>query len=115
MIFTWEDLINDPKVVRLGVKGDAFKTNGKATKLEKVDDYTIKWTFADVQARSNCSISWTRAISTFRRPTFIKPLHPKYNTSMDYKSFADALAPDNACPSSPWAPGCRWSTRPTSC
>lgn len=46
MIFTWEDLINDPQVLRLGVKGDAFNLDGQPSTLEKVDDYTILWTFA---------------------------------------------------------------------
>ncbi|MFN8443209.1 MAG: ABC transporter substrate-binding protein [Caldilineaceae bacterium] len=49
VIFTWEDLMNDPQVVRLGAKGDAFNTDGKPTTLEKVDDFTIKFTFAAVK------------------------------------------------------------------
>ncbi len=46
VMFTWNDLINDPQVVRLGVKGDAFDLDGTPSTLEEVDDFTIKWTFA---------------------------------------------------------------------
>ena len=51
VIFTWEDLISDPNVVRLnGVKNDAFTLSDTPAVLEKVDDYTIRWTFGEPNA-----------------------------------------------------------------
>ncbi len=45
----------------------------------------------------------------------MKPLHPKYNTDMDYKEFANFPAADKTCRRSRWARGSRPSTRRTSC
>lgn len=106
VIFTWEDLISDPQVIRLGGnKDDAFNTDGQPTTLEKVDDFTIKFTFAAVKPvekyylmnEENFNISPAHVL---------KPLHPKYNTDMDYKEYADALPPDKlpAVTMGPWVP-----------
>jgi peptide/nickel transport system substrate-binding protein len=105
VIFTWEDLINDPQVVRNGVKGDAFNVDGKPSTLEKVDDFTIKWTFAAPFPRQLFYIM-DEGDFNVSPAHVIKPLHPKYNTSMDYKSFQNALPPD-ALPAvtlGPWVP-----------
>jgi len=105
VIFTWEDLINDPQVIRLGVKGDAFNVDGKPSTLEKVDDFTIKWTFAGAFPRSLFYVMDEQDFN-ISPAHIIKPLHPKYDTSTDYKSFQDALAPD-ALPAvtlGPWVP-----------
>jgi peptide/nickel transport system substrate-binding protein len=105
VIFTWEDLINDPSVVRFGPKGEGFAIGGVPSTLEKVDDFTIKWTFAEPFPKylfynmdeGNFNISPAHVL---------KPLHPKYNTSMDYQGFANALAPDMlpAVTMGPWVP-----------
>jgi len=105
VIFTWEDLINDPQIVRNGVKGQAFDLDGKPSKLEKVDDYTIKWTFATpkplqlfyIMDEGDFNISPAHQL---------KPLHPKYNKDMDYKKYQDALPPDKlpVVTMGPWVP-----------
>lgn len=105
VIFTWEDLINDPQVVRLGVKGDAFNLDGTPSTLEKVDDFTIQWTFATPFPRQLFYIM-DEGDFNVSPAHIIKPLHPKYDTSMDYQSFQNALPPD-ALPAvtlGPWVP-----------
>jgi len=106
VIFTWEDLINDPQIVRPNaIKGDAFNLDGKPSKLEKVDDYTIKWTFALPFPRQLFYVM-NEGSFNISPAHIIKPLHPKYNTSMDYKSFQDALPPDKlpVVTMGPWVP-----------
>ncbi len=105
VIFTWEDLINDPQVLRNGVKGDAFNLDGQPSVLEKVDDYTIRWTFATpnplhlfyVMDEGDFNVSPAHQL---------KALHPKYDTTMDYKSFQDALPADvlPVATMGPWVP-----------
>jgi peptide/nickel transport system substrate-binding protein len=105
VMFTWEDLINDPQVVRFGPKGEGFALNGQPSTLEKVDDFTIRWTFAEPYPyqllydmdEGNFNVSPAH---------ILKPLHPKYNTEMDYKEFENALPPDllPAVTMGPWVP-----------
>jgi peptide/nickel transport system substrate-binding protein len=93
VIFTWEDLIVDPQVVRFGAKGSAWEWDGVQATLEALDDYTILWTFPVafpyekfyLMDESDFSISPAH---------ILKPLHPKYNNQMDYKAFTDSLPPD---------------------
>jgi peptide/nickel transport system substrate-binding protein len=94
VMFTWEDLINDPQVVRLNSKGDAWSWNGVEAKLEKVDNYTIKWTFPVAKPVEKFYLMDEGDFS-LSPAHILKPLHPKYNKKMDYKSFADALPPDH--------------------
>jgi len=105
VIFTWEDLINDPQIVRNGTKGDGFNLDGKPSTLEKVDDYTIKWTFATPKPMQ---LFYLMDEGDFNvSPAHVlKALHPKYDSSMDYKSFQDALPPDKlpAVTMGPWVP-----------
>jgi len=105
VIFTWEDLINDPKVVRLGTKGDGFNVDGKPSTLEKVDDYTIKWTFAAAKPLEKFYLMDEQDFN-ISPAHIVKPLHPKYNKDMDYKKFADALPPDKlpTVTLGPWVP-----------
>ena len=105
VIFTWEDLINDPQVVRLGTKGDGFNLDGKPSKLEKVDDFTIKWTFATPKPAQLFYLMDEQDFN-ISPAHIIKPLHPKYNTSMDYKGFQNALPADMlpVVTMGPWVP-----------
>ena len=105
VIFTWEDLINDPQVVRLGIKGDGFNVNDTPSTLEKVDDFTILWTFAAPYPRHLFYIMDEQDFNV-SPAHIIQPLHPKYDTSVDYTSFANALAPDMlpVVTMGPWVP-----------
>ncbi len=103
--FTWDDLINDDQIVRMGAKTSGWQTDGKDTKLEKVDDYTIKFTFAAVKPVEKYYIM-DEGDFNISPAHVLKPLHPKYNKDMDYKKFADALPPDKlpAVTMGPWVP-----------
>ena len=105
VIFTWEDLINDPQIVRNGVKGDAFNSDGQPTTLEKVDDYTIKFTFAAVKPIEKYYFM-DEGDFNVSPAHILKPLHPKYNKDNDYKEYADILPPDKlpAVTMGPWVP-----------
>lgn len=106
VIFTWEDLISDPNVVRLnGTKNDAFTVGGKPATLEKVDDYTIRWTFGEAKPLQLFYLM-DEGDFNISPAHVIKPLHPKYDTSMDYQGFANALAPDvlPVVTMGPWVP-----------
>ncbi|MCB0085752.1 MAG: ABC transporter substrate-binding protein, partial [Caldilineaceae bacterium] len=76
VMFTWEDLINDPNVVRNGVKGEAFNLDDQPSILEKVDDYTIKWTFAEPFPRQLFYYMDEGDFNVSPRH-IIEPLHPK--------------------------------------
>jgi peptide/nickel transport system substrate-binding protein len=94
VIFTWEDLILDPNNVRFGAKGDAWTWDGVQATLEKVDDYTLLWTFPVAKPLEKFYLMDESDFS-LSPAHILKPLHPKYNSSMDYKSFADALPPEH--------------------
>jgi peptide/nickel transport system substrate-binding protein len=93
VIFTWEDLILDPQVVRFGPKGDAWTWDGEQATLEKVDDYTIRWTFP-VERPVEKYYQMDEGDFSLSPAHILKPLHPRYNPDMDYTSFANALPPD---------------------
>ena len=91
VMFTWEDYVNDPNV-NASRRADAFAFGGQPAKLEKVDDYTIKWTFGaakPAQALFNMSENNFDIMPAH----IMKPMHPKYNKNMDYKKFANFPSP----------------------
>jgi peptide/nickel transport system substrate-binding protein len=98
LMFTWEGYIADPKVSSPS-KIDAWTWNGVATTLEKVDDYTVKWTFP---ISKPLGVYYNMDDDRFfMEPAHIlKPLHPKWSTKTpkpSYTDFANALPP-NALP-----------------
>jgi peptide/nickel transport system substrate-binding protein len=105
VIFTWEDIILDPGVTKAWTKRSAWQIDGKDITLEKVDDYTIKWTFPVPNPAYKMfdmnELTWSVA------PAHVhKPFHPKYNSASDYLKFEDDLPP-NAIPvvtMGPWVP-----------
>jgi peptide/nickel transport system substrate-binding protein len=105
VIFTWEDIILDPGVTKAWTKRSAWQIDGKDISLEKVDDYTIKWTFPVANPAYKLfdmnELTWSVA------PAHVhKPFHPKYNTASDYQKFEDDLPP-NSIPvvtMGPWIP-----------
>jgi len=104
IMFTWEDNINDQNVVSWSEPG-TWAVNGKPSKLEKVNAYQIKWTFAEPFP---LYLLWSMADTRFSiSPSHIlKPLHPKYNSKATYDSYKNALAPTNLpVPTlGPWVP-----------
>ena len=105
VMFTWEDLINDPNIVRFGPKGDGFNLGGQPSILEKVDDYTIRWTFAEAFPYQ-LFYNMDEGDFNVSPAHVLKDVHPKYNASIDYKAFQDILPPDRlpAVTLGPWVP-----------
>ncbi len=105
VMFTWNDLILDPGVVRAPSKRSTWQIGGKDINLEKVDDYTIKWTFP--VAKPTYKLFDMNENYFVIAPAHVhKPLHPKYNKNTDYQKFQDDLPP-NALPvvtMGPWVP-----------
>ncbi|MET3898702.1 peptide/nickel transport system substrate-binding protein [Devosia sp. UYZn731] len=90
-MFYWNDNVNDPNVTPLN--GATPETFGVGTTLEKVDDYTIKWTFKEVRPTQYL---YAMAYGTFcPGPSHIlKPQHPKYNTANTYDQYKNAFPPE---------------------
>jgi peptide/nickel transport system substrate-binding protein len=104
VIFTWEDMIVDPQVVRFGAKVSSWEWDGEQATLEALDDYTIRWTFP-VERPVEKFYLMDEGDFAVSPAHILKPLHPKYNSEMDYKAFADALPPDHLpqVTMGPWA------------
>jgi peptide/nickel transport system substrate-binding protein len=96
VMFVWEGYILDDNVAAPRHQ-DAWSWDGKPATLEKVDDFTIKFTFPVVKPLD--------AFYLMNEDNFhvmpahqLKQLHPKWSTATpkpSYKDFADALAPNN--------------------
>ncbi len=94
VLFTWEGYIVDPNV-NSPRKLDAWSWDGVATTLEKVDDYTIKFTFP---VEKPMGVFYNMSDETFivSPAHILKSKHPQWSeTPTDYKEFENALAPDN--------------------
>ena len=90
VMFYWTDNIEDPNVKPLNSAGpDSF---GVGTTLEKVDDYTVKWTFKDAFPKQYL---YTMAYGGFcPLPAHIlKPQHPKYSKNT-YDQYQNAFPPN---------------------
>ena len=90
VMFYWDDNIKDPNVKPLNSGGpDSF---GVGTTLEKVDDYTVKWTFKDAFPKQYL---YTMAYGGFcPLPAHIlKPMHPKYSKNT-YDQYQNAFPPN---------------------
>ncbi len=107
VLFTWEGYIVDPNV-NSNRKLDAFKYGDQDTTLEKVDDYTIKFTFG--APRPYGVFYLLNEGNWITSPAHVlKPLHPKWSTAdpkPSYQDFANALPPDKLpIPTmGPWVP-----------
>ncbi|KAB0677692.1 ABC transporter substrate-binding protein [Aureimonas leprariae] len=100
VMFLWEDNMNDPNVATWGRPG----AYGEGTKLEKVDEATIRWTFS--QAFPVTTLYQMGFQKMCPGPAHVlKPLHPKYNKDATYQSYADALSPDKT----PWVTMGPWT------
>lgn len=90
LMFYWTDNVNDPNVTPLnGAKPGTF---GEGTTLEKVDDYTVLWTFKQPFAKQ---FLYQMAYGTFcPGPAHIlKPQHPKYSKNT-YDQYKNAFPPE---------------------
>jgi peptide/nickel transport system substrate-binding protein len=93
VIFTWEDYLSDPNV-NSWMKADALTFNDIPAQLEKVDDFTIRWTFGIPNAVGALYRMDQSDFDVFPAHIF-KPLHPKYNPDTDYTTFANRPSPQD--------------------
>ena len=96
VMFTWEGYILDDNV-NAPRHQDAWTWDGKPATLEKVDDYTIKFVFPVSKPLDAFYLMNDENFHVMPAHQ-LKELHPKWSTAdpkPDYKSFADALPPDN--------------------
>ncbi|MBI1882476.1 MAG: ABC transporter substrate-binding protein, partial [Chloroflexi bacterium] len=77
VIFTWEDYIVDPNV-NSWQKSTAWEFDGQPTKLEALDDYTIKWTFP-VEKPVQLFYKMDEQEFSVMPAHLLKPFHPRYN------------------------------------
>lgn len=91
VMFTWEDNIVDPNVT--AAVGTTEATFGEGTKLEAVDDYTVRWTFKEP---FSTQFLYQMAYGNFcPNPAHIlKPQHPRYNKDATYDTYKNFPAPD---------------------
>jgi len=96
VLFTYYDCILDPNVPSWQGAG-TWTLDGKVVELEKVDDYTIKWHFAEAFP---VYLLWYMDLLDFSvAPAHVlKPHHPKYNSEKTYEEFINALPPDDLPP-----------------
>jgi len=96
IIFWWEDIENDTNITK-AVHGE-WIVNGKPMKLEKVDDLTIKLKFdapnglAETVGLAFHGCQWPLGFERFgffAPRHYLTQFHPKYNKSVDYKTFED--------------------------
>jgi len=91
LMFYWEDNVLDPNVSPLN--GATPATFGEGTTLEKVDDYTVLWTFKEMKP---AQYLYAMAYGSFcPGPShLLKPQHPKYNTANTYDQYKNAFPPE---------------------
>jgi peptide/nickel transport system substrate-binding protein len=95
VMFTWEGYVLDDNVAA-PLHIDAWIWNGEQATLEKVDDYTIMFTFP---VEKPLDFFYLLAEDKFHvMPAHqLQPLHPKWSTAdpkPSYTDFANALPPD---------------------
>lgn len=92
VLFTWEDMIVDTNVQ--SPKGaSAWVFDDEMTQLEVMDDYTFKFIFP-VAFPAQAFFQMDEGDFHISPAHILKPLHPKYNSEMDYVDFEAAMPPD---------------------
>lgn len=107
VLFTWEAYVLDPGVNSMRTL-EAYKYDGKDAKLEKIDDYTIKFTFG-VQKPLGVYNDLSEYALVISPAHVLKDFHPKFSTKdpkPSYKDFENAMPPDKLpVPTlGPWVP-----------
>lgn len=107
VIFTWEGFVADPNVNSMRTL-EAFKYGDKDATLEKIDDYTVKFTFG-IPKPLGVYYDLSEAGFVISPAHILKPLHPKWSTAdpkPTYKDFADAMPADKLpiATMGPWVP-----------
>jgi peptide/nickel transport system substrate-binding protein len=103
IMFFWEDNILDAGV-NSWTQASFWEIEGEPISLEKVDDYTIRWTFPVAYPFARL-YDMTSLVFSPGPSHILKPLHPKHGGA-DYQAYRDALPP-NKLPivtMGPWVP-----------
>jgi len=96
VMFTWDGYIQDTNVNAPRSK-DAWSWNGEFATLEKVDDFTVKFTFP-VSKPYDAFYLMNEGNFDVMPAHQLQSLHPKWSTANpkpSYKDFTNALAPDH--------------------
>ena len=100
VMFMWEDNVVDPNVPAALNKNSL----GKGTILEKLDDYTVRWSFP-----TSYPEQYLHNMAAFQLcpgPAHVlKPEHPKYNPEATYNDYINAFGPDRL----PWVSMGAWT------
>ena len=100
ILFMWEDNILDPNVPSLG-SPDML---GEGTSLEKVDEYTIRWSFKE--AFPTQSLYAMSSFGFSPGPShLLKQEHPRHNPDKTYSDYRTAFSPDRL----PWVTMGAWT------
>jgi peptide/nickel transport system substrate-binding protein len=97
VMFTWEGYVLDQNV-NSSLRIDALVWDGVATTLEKIDDFTVKFTFPVAFPKSVYYLLDEENFIIMPEHQ-LKSLHPKWSeTPTDYKAFENALPPVEGLP-----------------
>lgn len=107
VIFTWEGFVADSNVNSMRTL-EAFRYGDKDATIEKVDDYTVKFTFG-IPKPLGVYYDLSESGFVVSPAHILKPLHPKWSTAdpkPTYKDFADAMPADKLpiATMGPWVP-----------
>jgi peptide/nickel transport system substrate-binding protein len=107
VLFTWEAFVMDSGVNSMRTL-EAYKYDGKDAKLEKIDDFTIKFTFG-VQKPLGVYNDLSEYALVISPAHVLKEFHPKFSSKdpkPSYKDFENAMPPDKLpVPTlGPWVP-----------
>jgi peptide/nickel transport system substrate-binding protein len=101
VMFTWEHLLLDPSV-NSATSRTTWQIGGEDVELEKVDDYTIKFTFPVANPVQMLFLMDEYDFAVWPQHIW-EPLHPEFSDN-DYVAFEKAWPPDMLPPVSmgPW-------------
>lgn len=105
VLYTYYDEWLDPQVPSPVGEGQ-WTFGGEVTRLEKIDDYTIRWTFGEPFPVQVFFQLGERSFNTITPAHVYKNFHPKYNPESSYEEYVLAT-PMDAVPQvalGPWVP-----------
>ena len=96
VLFTFNDYILDPNVPSPN-EADAWTFGGKVTKLEKIDDYTVRFVFGAAKPYSAFYRMGYEQFSIVPKHVFAK-FHPKYTKGATYQKLLTSAPPQDLPP-----------------
>lgn len=96
VLFTYENYILDPRVPSW-VEADAWTYGGEVTTLEKLDDYTIRFTFGEARPFSAFYRMDVSDFAVVPRHVFSR-FHPAFNEGATYQDLLTSAPPQDLPP-----------------